>query len=119
MGMDRVRTAVEGLEESEIALDWSSTRLIPVVAADKISFQEGETRLVPITPIKIPAYAIVFQSFYGTNGMGDLGCVGCTEFKLPSEDRIANMSMFSSRVKASVLVGDLLGQIIVVSGKKK
>jgi hypothetical protein len=119
MGMDRIRTAVEGLEEIEMSLDWSNTRLVPVVASEKVSFQEGETRLVPIKPIKIPAYAVVLQSFYGTNGMGDLGCIGSTEMKMVSDVREANMSMFSSRIKASVLPGDLLGQVLVVSGKKK
>ena len=119
MGMDRMRTSVEGLEEMELSLDWSTTRLVPVVAAEKTSFQEGETKIVPIRPIKIPAYAIVFQSFYGSNGMGDLGCVGSTEMKMPSDVREANMSMFSSRIKASVMVGDLLGQVLIVNGKKK
>ncbi|MGY5882026.1 MAG: DUF22 domain-containing protein [Candidatus Thorarchaeota archaeon] len=119
MGMDRMRTSVEGLEEMELSLDWSTTRLVPVVAAEKTSFQEGETKIVPIRPIKIPAYAIVFQSFYGSNGMGDLGCVGSTEMKMPSDVREANMSMFSSRIKASVMVGDLLGQVLIINGKKK
>ena len=119
MGLDRMRTSVEGLEEINIALDWTNTRLVPVVADDKVSFHEGETHLVPIRPIEIPAYAIVFQSFYGSNGMGDLACIGSTEMKLPSEDRKATMSMFSSRIKASVLPGDLLGQVLIVEGKKK
>ena len=119
MGIDHMRTAVDGLEEIELSLDWSTTKLIPVVATEKISFQESETKLVPIRPIKIPAYAVVFQSFYGSNGMGDLGCVGCTEMKMPSDNRTANMSMFSSRIKGSVLPGDLLGQVLVVLGKKK
>jgi len=119
MGIDRMRTAVEGLEEIELSLDWSTTKLIPVIATEKISFQAGETKLVSIKPIKIPAYAVVFQSFYGSNGMGDLGCVGCTEMKMPSENREANMSMFNSRIKGSVMPGDLLGQVLVVLGKKK
>ena len=118
MGIDRMRTAVDGLEEIELSLDWSKARLIPVIANEKVSFQEGETKLVSIKPIKIPAFAVVFQSFYGSNGMGDLGCVGCTEMKMPSDNREANMSMFSSRIKGSVLPGDLLGQVVVVLGKK-
>jgi len=119
MGIDRMRTAVEGLEEIELSLDWSTTKLIPVISTEKISFQAGETQLVPIRPIKIPAYAVVIHSFYGSNGMGDLGCVGCTQMKMPSENREANMSMFSSRIKGSVMPGDLLGQVLVVPGKKK
>jgi len=97
LGMDRMRTSVDGLEETVVSLDWSNTRLVPVVAAEKVAFQEGETRIVPIRPIKVPSYAIVFQSFYGVSGMGDLACIGCTEMKLYSEDRSATMAMFSSR----------------------
>ncbi|TFH01462.1 MAG: hypothetical protein E4H14_18560 [Candidatus Thorarchaeota archaeon] len=119
MGIDRMRSSCEGLEEIELSLDWTNTRLIPVVAAEKVSFQKGETKLVPIKPIDVPAFAMVIQSFYGINGMGDLGCIGCTEMKLYFEDRQPNMSMFSSRIKASVLPGDLLGQVLVVNGKKK
>ena len=119
MGMDRMRSSVEGLDEVELSLDWSKTRLVPVVASEKVIFQEGETNLVPIRPIDIPAYAMVFQSFYGANGMGDLGCVGSTEMKMYSDSRKANMAMFSSRIKASVMVGDLLGQVLIVEGKKK
>jgi len=119
LGMDRMRTSVDGLEETVVSLDWSNTRLVPVVAAEKVAFQEGETRIVPIRPIKVPSYSIVFQSFYGVSGMGDLACIGCTEMKLYSEDRSATMAMFSSRIKASVLAGDLLGQILIVDGKKK
>ncbi len=119
LGMDRMRTSVDGLEETVISLDWSNTRLVPVVASEKVSFQEGETKLVPIRPIKVPSYAMVFQSFCGMSGMGDLGCIGSTELKLYFEDRTANMSMFNSRIKASVLVGDLLGQVFIVEGKKK
>ncbi|MHA1615274.1 MAG: hypothetical protein ACTSW7_06180 [Candidatus Thorarchaeota archaeon] len=119
LGMDRMRTSVEGLDEAVISLDWSNTRLVPVVACEKVPFQEGETRIVPIRPINVPSYSMVFQSFYGSSGMGDLGCIGCTELKMYSEDRSANMAMFASRIKASVLAGDLLGQVLIVEGKKK
>lgn len=119
LGMDRMRSSVDGLEEVELSLDWSNTRLVPVVASEKVSFQEGETKLVPIRPIKVSSYAMVFQSFYGMSGMGDLGCIGCTDMKMYSDDRSANMSMFSSRIKASVLSGDLLGQVLIVECKKK
>ena len=118
LGMDRMRISVEGLEEARISLDWSKTRLVPVVAAEKVAYQGGETKIVPIRPIKVPEYHMVFQPFYGSNGMGDLACVGSPEMKLYSEERTATMSMFSSRIKASVLPGDLLGQVLIVSGKR-
>lgn len=117
MGMDRLRTAVEGLEEKTLSLDWSNTRLVPVIANKKVAFSVGESLFVPIIPISIPANSMVFQSFYGTNGMGHLSCVGSQVFKKPSEDRIADMSIFQSRIKASVLKGDLLGQVLIVPGK--
>jgi len=119
MGMDRMRTSVEGLDEIELSLDWSDTKLIPVVATEKVSFKEGEAKIVPIRPIEVPANAVVFQSFFGSNGMGDIGCIGSLEMKKPDEDRTANVSMFNSRINASVLPGDLLGQILVVAGKVK
>lgn len=119
LGMDRMRTSVEGLDEAVISLDWSNTKLVPVVASEKVPFQEGETRIVPIRPINVPSYSMVFQSFYGSSGMGDLACIGCTEMKMYSEDRSGTMAMFSSRIKASVLAGDLLGQVLIVEGKKK
>ncbi len=117
LGMDRLRTAVEGMEERTLSLDWSNVRLVPVIAAEKIAFTEGETSFVPIKPIEIPANSVVFQSYYGVNGMGHLSCIGSQEFKRPDEDRTADMSMFRSRIKASVLKGDLLGQVLIVSGK--
>ena len=116
MGMDRMRNSVEGLEETEIHINWNKTRLVPVVAAEKVAFQEGETKLVPINPIKVPEYALVFQSFFGANGMGDLGCIGSTEMKVFSERRVGDVSMFNSRIKASVMPGDLLGQVMIVDG---
>jgi len=118
LGMDRMRSSVEGLEESNISLNWSKAKIVPVVASEKVNFEVGQTNLVPIRPIKVPAYAMVFQSFYGSNGMGDLACIGSTEMKLYSEDRVANMSMFSSRIRAAVLSDDLLGQVLIVPSKK-
>ena len=117
LGMDRLRTAVEGMEERSLALDWSKVRLVPVIANEKVAFQEGETQLVPIKPISIPANSIVIQSFYGVNGMGHLLCIGSQEFKRPDEERTADMSMFQSRIKASVLKGDLLSQVLIVPGE--
>ena len=117
MGMDRVRMGVEGLEEITISLDWSKSKLVPVVADEKASFQSEESRIVGIRPISIPSYSMVFQSFHGSNGMGHLLCIGALEFKKFTEDRIADKGLFQSRVKAAVLQGDLLGQVIVVPGK--
>lgn len=118
MGMDRIRTGVEGLGEATLSLDWSKAKLVPVIADEKVPFQEGETRIVPIQPVEIPAYAMVVQSFYGANGMGHISCIGALEFKTYSERRTANMAMFNSRLKASVMKGDLLGQILVIQGKR-
>ncbi len=118
IGMDRVRSAVDGLDEVEIAIDWGKTRLTPVVATEKVPFVEGETRIVPIRPIKVPAYGMVVQSFYGANGMGHVACVGALEYKSYAEERVANMAMFLSRLKASIMKGDMLGQVLVVPGGK-
>ncbi|MGD9397596.1 MAG: DUF22 domain-containing protein [Candidatus Thorarchaeota archaeon] len=117
LGMDRLRTAVEGMEERTISLDWSKVRFAPVIANEKVAFKEGESQFVPIKPIKISANSVVIQSYYGVNGMGHLSCIGCQEFKRPDEDRVADMSVFQSRIKASVLKGDLLGQVLIVPGQ--
>ncbi len=117
LGMDRLRTAVEGMEERTISLDWSKVRFVPVIANEKVAFKEGESQFVLIKPIKIPANSVVVQSYYGVNGMGHLSCIGCQEFKRPDEDRTADMSVFQSRIKASVLKGDLLGQVLIVPGQ--
>ncbi len=117
LGMDRLRTAVDGMEEKTISLDWSSARLVPVIANEKVAFLVGESQFVAIKPIKIPANSIVIQSYYGVNGMGHLSCIGTQEYKRLDEDRIADMSVFQSRIKASVLKGDLLGQVLIVPGE--
>ena len=117
LGMDRLRTAVEGMDERTLSLDWSKVRLVPIVADEKVAFAAGESQFVPIKPITIPANSTVFQSFYGVNGMGHLLCIGSQEFKRPDEDRSADMSIFQSRIKASVLKGDLLGQVMIVPGQ--
>ena len=116
LGMDRLRTSVEGMDERTLSLDWSKVRFVPIVANEKVSFTEGVSQFVPIKPINIPANSVVFQSFYGVNGMGHLSCIGSQEFKRPDEDRTADMSIFQSRIKASVLKGDLLGQVLIVPG---
>ena len=118
MGIDRRRMAVEGLQKTMISLDWSKAALIPVVSEEEVQFQVGETNIISIRPIEIPAYAMVIQSFYGSNGMGHLYCVGSTEFKSYTDDRVADKAMFQSRIKAAVMKGDLLGQIIVIPGQK-
>jgi hypothetical protein len=115
--MDRLRTAVDGMEERTFSLDWSKVRFVPIIANEKVAFAEGVTQLVPIKPISIPANSVVIQSYYGVNGMGHLMCIGAQEFKRPDEDRVANVSMFQSRIKASVLKGDLLGQVLIVPSK--
>jgi hypothetical protein len=117
LGMDRLRTSIDGLEEKTLSLDWSKVRFVPVVANEKIVFTEGESKFVAIKPIEIPANSIVLESYYGVNGMGHLFCIGSQEFKRPDEDRTADMSVFQSRIKASVLKGDLLGQVLIVLGK--
>lgn len=117
IGMDRMRIGIEGLEEIKLALNWSDVRLVPVVASETVHFNEGETKLVPIRPIEVPANAMVIQSMYGANGMGHISCIGSTEFKMYTEERIADMSMFQSRLKAKVMKDDLLGQVLIVSAK--
>ena len=92
MGLDRIRSSVEGLEEIELALDWSKVRLIPIIADEKIQFSEGSSSIVSIKPIKIPAYSMVFNSYYGVNGMGHASCIGALTFKKPSEDFIRRVS---------------------------
>ena len=119
MGLDRIRSSVEGLEEVTLALDWSKARLVPVIAQEKVPMQPGETMIVSIKPIEIPAYAQVMQSQYGSNGMGHLSCIGSLEFKKYDEPRVADKAMFQSRLKAAVMKGDLLGQVLIVSGEKK
>jgi hypothetical protein len=118
MGVDRTRSAVSGLEETSVSLDWSNSRLVPIVAAEKVAYQAGETTILSVTPVRIPAWSIVFHSFYGVNGMGHLFCIGATEFRSFREERVANKAMFQSRIKSSVLPGDLLGQVIIVPGKE-
>jgi hypothetical protein len=117
LGLDRLRTAVEGMDERTLSLDWSKVKIVPVVANEKVAFTEGQSEFVPIKPISVPAKSVLFQSFFGVNGMGHLSCIGSQEFKKPNEDRTADMSIFQSRIKAAVLKGDLLGQVLIVPGK--
>jgi hypothetical protein len=116
MGIDRMRSGVEGISETGISLDWTRAKMLPVVAAEKVHFEEGETKIVPIKLIKIQGNAMVFDSFYGVNGMGHLSCIGSQEFRMFSEERTADVSMFSSRIKAAVMKGDLLAIVAVVPG---
>ncbi len=119
MGLDRLRTSVDGLKEVEISLDWSCIRLVPIIATEKVHFEEGEAKIVSIEPVTIPPYALPFNAFYGMNGMGFISCIGSLDFKRYDEERAADKAMFHSRIKASVMPGDLLGQISIVQGKKK
>ena len=118
MGLDRVRKVVEGLEETVVSLDWSKVRLVPVVADKKTTFKAEETKILNIRPIMIPKNAIVIQSFYGANGMGHTFCIGSVEFKTFDQVRTADKAMFQSRIKAPVMKGDLLGQVLVIESKK-
>ncbi len=115
MGLDRIRMKVEGMEARDLSLDWTQTRLIPVVANEKVPFNVGEMRILNIKPIKIPANSIVLQSFFGVNGMGHITCIGSTEFQVIDQDRIADKAMFQSRIKAAVMSGDILGQVLIVT----
>ncbi len=117
--MDRIRTAVEGLEKTNVSFDWSNVEVTPIIAAEKISVQKGDSTIFSIEPIEVPAFAAVINSFYGTNGMGFVSCVGSLEFCNHSDARIADKAMFHSHIKAPVLPGDLLGQVMIIPGKKK
>ena len=116
IGLDRIRTRVDGFERTKLSLDWSKVELAPVVADEKIQFEEGDVKIVQIRPIDVPGNSFVFLSLYGVNGMGHLSCIGCTKMKRFSEDRTANLAMFQSRIRSPVSKGDLLGQIIIVPG---
>jgi len=118
MGIDRMRTSVDGLDLAEMSLDWSRIQIAPVVAEEKVQFDEGDLKIVPIRSIKVSGQSLVFLSLYGANGMGHLCCIGCMEMKKYTEDRTADLAMFHSRIKSSMMKGDLLGQVIIVPGKK-
>lgn len=90
-----------------------------MIAQEKVPMQPGETMIVSIKPIEIPTYAQVLQSYYGSNGMGHVSCIGSLEFKKYDEPRVAEKAMFQSRLKAAVMKGDLLGQVLIVPGGKK
>ena len=118
MGLNRVRKAVNVPKETVVSLDWSKVRVVSVVADEKTPFKAEETKILSIKPILIPKYAIVIQSFYGTNGMGHTSCIGSTEFKMFDETRTADKAMFQSRLNASVMKGDLLGQVLIIESKR-
>ncbi|TFG13858.1 DUF22 domain-containing protein [Candidatus Thorarchaeota archaeon] len=119
MGLDRMRTSVQGLDPATLDIDWSNARLVPIVAAERVAFEEDETKMVSIQPIDVPANSIVLNSFYGSNGMGHLTCIGSTEMKPDYEKRTATIGMFRSRVKAPVMQNDLLGMALIVEAKRK
>ena len=47
MGMDRVRTAVEGMDERTLSLDWSKVRFAPIVARWTISICANQSNKNP------------------------------------------------------------------------
>ena len=119
MGMDRIRTAQEGLEKVTVSFDWSEVVVAPVVAAERVAVQDGDSTIISIEPIEIPPFAAVINSYYGSNGMGFASCIGSMIFKKHSEKRTADKAMFHSHIKAPILPGDLLGQVMIIPGKKK
>ncbi len=119
IGVDRMRTQVDGFEKAKMSLDWSDIEIVPVVADEKVLFEEGDVKIVPIRPIEVAENSLVFLSLYGVNGMGHLCCIGCLQMKKYTERRTANLAMFQTRIKSPVSKGDLLGQVVVVPGKMR
>ncbi|MHA2426120.1 MAG: DUF22 domain-containing protein [Candidatus Thorarchaeota archaeon] len=117
MGLGYIRTAVEGVDESTVSLDWTKTRSVPIISLERLEFEASQTRIVSIRHIEIPAKVAVLRSFYVSNGMGNLACIGSTEFKRFDEDRTADRAMFTSRIKGPIMKGDLLGHIFMVPGE--
>ena len=116
MGLGHIRTAVEGVQESTMSLDWTKIRSVPIITTERYLFEANETLIVKIIPMIIPPKSIMIRSFYGSNGMGNLACVGSTEFKSFDEERLGDRAMFTSRIKASMMRGDLLGHIFIIPG---
>jgi hypothetical protein len=114
MGLGHIRTAVDGVEESVMSLDWTQTRSVPILSIEDAQFQAGQTLIVRIKPIEIPPRAAIIRSFYGSNGMGNLQAIGSTEFKTFDEERLADRAMFHSRITASMFRGDLLGHVFII-----
>ena len=116
MGFGHVRTAVEGVQESMMSLDWTRVRSVPIIVLERYEFEANETLIVKILPMTIPPKSAIMRSFYGSNGMGNLTCVGSTEFKTFDEERLGDRAMFTARIKASMVKGDLLGHIFIIPG---
>lgn len=116
MGLGHIRTAVEGVQESTMSLDWTRVRSVPIIAIERYLFEAHQTLIVKIIPVPIPPKSVMIHSFYGSNGMGNLTCVGSTEFKNFNEERIGDRAMFTARIKASMMRGDLLGHIFIIPG---
>ena len=116
MGFGHVRTAVEGVQESTMSLDWTRVRSVPIIVLERYLFEANETLIVKIMPVIIPPKSAIMRSFYGSNGMGNLACVGSTEFKTFDEERLGDRAMFTARIKASMVKGDLLGHIFIIPG---
>ncbi len=118
MGLGHIRTAVDGVEESVLSLDWSHVRAVPIITLEDATFEAGQTLIVKIKPLVITPRSALIRSFYGSNGMGNLTCIGSTEFKGFDEERLADRAMFHSRIKANMVKGDLLGHVFVIPPAK-
>lgn len=116
MGFGHIRTAVEGVQESTLNLDWTKVRSVPIISVERYIFEAHQTLIVKIIPVTIPPKSAIIRSFYGSNGMGTLTCVGSTEFKSFDEERTGDRAMFTSRIKADMMRGDLLGHIFIIPG---
>ncbi|MHA1908706.1 MAG: DUF22 domain-containing protein [Candidatus Thorarchaeota archaeon] len=116
MGLGYIRSAVEGVAESTVSLDWTNTRSVPIISLERLEFEQSQTKIVRIKQVEIPAKVAVLRSFYVSNGMGNLACIGSTEFKRFDEDRVADRAMFTSRITGPIMKGDLLGHIFMVPG---
>ena len=90
MGLGHIRTAVEGVQESTMSLDWTRVRSVPIIAVERYIFEAHQTLIVKIIPVIIPPKSAIIRSFYGSNGMGTLTCVGSTEFKSFDEVIVAD-----------------------------
>ena len=118
MGLGHIRTAVEEVDESVVSLDWSNVRSVPIITLEDASFEAGQTLIVKIKPMVVPPKSALIRSFYGSNGMGNLTCIGSTEFRRFDQERLADRAMFHSRIKANMVRGDLLGHVFVIPHKE-
>ncbi|MFW9768819.1 MAG: DUF22 domain-containing protein [Candidatus Thorarchaeota archaeon] len=88
--------------------------MVPVVADEKVAFTEGETNFVSIKPIPIPGNSVVMRSFYGTNGMGHLACIGSQDQGISVKGRSTWSNIGSSKEViqfVSIVISSLDGMI--------